>query len=166
MRAAIILVIFFSGMVNAEINQVWSNVYQGVDRSIDQALAMTVDDSSNVYVTGHTGLFQKNDFLTIKYDSAGNQIWSAEHAGTQNAVDQAIAIDIDPNGDIVVLGSSHNQNTGFDITLLKYNSDGQLLWHKDFHQSTYDFAANMKINSNGEIVVLGSTFNSFFTRFG
>src|SRR5438105_7779340 len=56
-------------------NQEWMARYDGQGRD-DQANALAVDDSGNVYVTGFSGsIYTQFDCATIKYNSAGQQAW-------------------------------------------------------------------------------------------
>lgn len=55
----------------------WSTQYDGEAHRDDRCKAISVDDSSNVYVTGSSedaaGI---SAIVTVKYDSAGNPIWT------------------------------------------------------------------------------------------
>src|SRR6266496_3887063 len=72
----------------------------------DLARAIAVDSSGNVYVTGRSwgpgGGFP--DYVTVKYDSAGQELWVAHYNGPGNGQDEAHAIAIDSSGNIYVTG--------------------------------------------------------------
>ena len=53
----------------------WLNLYTSPIPSDNIPTAMTVDASDNVYVTGESGPAGYSDFQTIKYSSAGAQLW-------------------------------------------------------------------------------------------
>src|SRR5574341_2035151 len=47
------------------------------DNGYEEAVAIAVDDSGNVYVTGHSsGGKEGYDFATIKYGANGDTIWT------------------------------------------------------------------------------------------
>jgi hypothetical protein len=60
----------------------WTNRYIGPDYGWDQANALAVDASGNVFVTGYSGGasgftgFSGSDYVTIAYSSAGVQLWT------------------------------------------------------------------------------------------
>lgn len=97
---------------------------------IDEATAIAVDDSGNVYVTGKSqGDGTSFDFLTIKYDSTGNIIWRARYNNSDNDAngeDVATAIVVDSEGNVYVTGKSARTNTDpidFDFATVKYKQN-------------------------------------------
>jgi len=86
----------------------------------DRAQAITIDGSSNVYVTGASeDGFYSRDYATIKYNSNGDTAWVRRYNGPGNTDDWAYAIAVDYSRDVYVVGSSGT---------VKYDSDGNQLW--------------------------------------
>ena len=110
-------------------NQLWVARYNGPENLRDEAEAIALDASGNVYVTGRTYLSGKDsDYSTIKYDPNGNQLWVARYNGPGNAEDRAYAMTLDASGNIYVTGGSYGGGTGQDYATIKYDPDGNQLW--------------------------------------
>lgn len=138
----------------------WSRRYNGPGNGNDQAKAITVDDSGNIYVTGFsagvgTG---SSDYATIKYNSAGDSLWVKRYNGTSNSVDIANALDADLSGNVYVTGYSAGAGTGtFDYATIKYNSSGDSLWVKRYNGpgNGEDVAYSLEVDNSGNIFVTG-----------
>ena len=55
-----------------------ADVYGGL---IDYSAQMTIDAAGNVYLTGVAASLSSSEFLTLKYDPAGNLLWSRIYPG-------------------------------------------------------------------------------------
>jgi hypothetical protein len=56
----------------------WTATYDGVAHDYDGAGKVVVDAAGNVYVTGHAnGVGSQGDIVTLKYNLAGVQQWTA-----------------------------------------------------------------------------------------
>ncbi len=56
-----------------------------------------------MYVTGNSAKENSEfDFLTVKYDSKGNEIWTARFSRSANSSDKAIILSLDEAGNIYV----------------------------------------------------------------
>jgi hypothetical protein len=75
----------------------WTNRYNGDANGDDQAEAMAVDASGNVFVTGWSPPI---GYLTIAYSSAGVPLWTNRY----EQYGGAYAIAVDPSGNVVVTG--------------------------------------------------------------
>lgn len=88
-------------------NAIWAARYDGPGNGPDYAGAIAVDQSGNVYVTGgSTGTGGSLDYTTIKYDSAGNQLWVARYDGPASRDDVAVGLAVSASGNVYVTGFS------------------------------------------------------------
>jgi uncharacterized protein (TIGR03437 family) len=103
-------------------NQEWTAVYDGPAKAADEALALAIDGSGNVYVTGQSvGSGSAFDYATIKYSGAGIEQWVKRYAGANNRNDGASDIAIDGRGGVYVSGSSNIDDAGrAKIVTIKY----------------------------------------------
>ena len=100
---------------------VWVRRYNGPGNSYDQAYALAVDDSGNVYVTGYSeGIGTSYDYATIKYAPDGDSVWVRRYNGLGNSNDLAKALAIDNSGNIYVTGSSIGSYPNYDYATVKY----------------------------------------------
>lgn len=129
--------------------QQWVRIYTGQGNfGLDEAYAVTADASGNAYVTGFS--FEAatgNDFVTIKYDSTGNPLWTRRFDGIASSDDGANAIALDSDGSVCVTGTTQRNPAGgnYDFTTLKYSSTGVLRWFDSF---------NGPANSNDEGIAI------------
>jgi len=141
-------------------NQLWVQRYNGPGNSWDYANAIALDGSGNVYVTGLSlGSGTNNDYATIKYDPAGNQIWVQRYNGPGNYIDEATAIAVDGSGNVYVTGSSANVNnaSNYDYATIKYDQAGNQLWAKRYNGpgNYYDNATAIAVDGSGNVYVTG-----------
>ena len=70
-----------------QVDTAWVRRYNGPGNSGDQARAIAVDGSGNVYVTGGSdGSGTSGDYATIKYDPQGNELWVKDTTDQETAV--------------------------------------------------------------------------------
>jgi hypothetical protein len=85
----------------------WTNRYNGPVNGNDQAVAMAVDSSNNVIVTGYSvGSLYDYDYATIKYSSEGVPLWTNRYNGPWNGPDNANAVAVDGSNNVIVTGWS------------------------------------------------------------
>jgi len=101
----------------------WVARYNGPGNSNDGASALGIDAEANIYVTGYSWSGASNDYVTVKYDSAGAEKEVAIYNGPGNGDDQAVALAVDEKGDIYVTGSSVGSGTGYDFATIKYTDN-------------------------------------------
>lgn len=100
----------------------WVRRYNGPANSRDEANAIAVDTSGNVYVTGRSrGSNGDYNYATVKYDSAGTRKWVRRYNGPGNGDDEAKAIAVDASRKVYVTGLSYvDAGRVQDYTTIKY----------------------------------------------
>ncbi|MGA2916525.1 MAG: SBBP repeat-containing protein [Sedimentisphaerales bacterium] len=143
-------------------NQKWAARYDGPPSSDDDAQAIAVDNSGNVYVTGRSDNSTNSDYATIKYDLNGNQKWAARYDGPPSSDDYAYAIALDSQGNIYVTGKSIGSGTGIDYATIKYDLNGNQKWvaRYDGPGNAEDYAQAIVSDSTGNVYVTGSSWDS------
>ena len=147
----------------ATVRQAWVARYNGPGNLDDVARPIAVDRSGNVYITGYSedptnGL----DYLTIKYDSAGQQQWVKRYDGPAHDWDMPEAIAVDLSGNVYVTGESVGGAGYFGFATIKYNSAGQRQWVARYNgePAANDFAFAIAVDSVGNVYVTGESFSS------
>ncbi len=130
-------------------------------REYSLGLAITVDDSGYIYVTGPDwGL--GNDCETIKYNSSGDTVWIATYDGPDSRHDRGCAIVIDKDYNVYVTGYSHGSGTSADYVTIKYNSLGIEQWVERYNGpgNGYDRPYAIALDDSGNVYVTGSSRGS------
>jgi hypothetical protein len=139
---------------NSAGEQQWAAEYQS-GTSDDEPAAITVDGSGNVYVTGMTQTCEHGyDYVTLKYNSSGEEQWMARYDGPGHGDDSGAAIAVDGTGNVYVTGYSYGA-TNPDYATIKYDSTGQQLWVARYDQGGFDYAHSLTIDGSGDVYVTG-----------
>ena len=123
------------------------------------AEAIAVDAAGNVYVTGYSSENNVIDVVTLKYNPGGVLLWERRYnspGGNNQPNDMAL----DVSGDIYIAGASWvTAQQDFDMLLLKYDSDGNLLCDRtpDNGDGQLDTAYKMAIDLQGNAILAGFT---------
>ncbi len=136
----------------------WTNRYNGPGNANDYANASAVDGGNNVIVTGYsTGSDSGRDYVTIKYSSAGEPLWTNRYNGPGNANDNAHAVVVDGNNDVIVTGYSAGSGSGDDYATIKYSSTGEPLWTNRCNGpgNTNDYAQAVAVDGSNNVIVTG-----------
>ncbi len=148
---------------NSEGEEEWVARYNGPGNSGDYANAIAVDGSGNVYVTGESyGSGSSFDYMTVKYNSEGEEQWVARYDGPGNSSDEAHAIAVDGSGNVYVTGYSKGSDTYYDYATVKYNSSGQEQWvaRYDGPGNDDDYASAIAVDGSGNVYVTGGSEGS------
>lgn len=143
--------------------EIWAVHYQEEPGCYNTPFALAVDAGGNAVITGQ-GLDPGSSTAhatTIKYDPAGNLLWSVSLDSKWGAGN---SLALDPNGDICIAAEFIGFDGAVSHLVVKYAPDGQEIW-RDGH--SYD-GPHSSISSSGRIAadpqggVLAGFNDSFF----
>ena len=147
------LVLKFDGSGNFQ----WSKTWGG--GSFDVAYDIAFDIGSNLYVAAESYSLG-NRAVLLKFDPSGNLLSSRAWKGPAT-YDSGYSVDVDMNGNVILAGTSWdysvvpNHNS---ILLIKFDNQGNFLWHENLVSGAEDEAGGSKIvrfGSSGNIIVAG-----------
>ncbi len=158
-----VLVYFMIFLPSINFAYIWIANYDGPNNRGDEACAIAIDDSGNVYITGESwSPTTYEDYATVKYNSNGEEQWATRYNGADSSYDEASAIAIDDNGNVYVTGSSYSSSTSEDYLTVKYNSNGVEQWVAKYNGTgnDYDKAFAIVVDGSGNVYVTGESWDS------
>ncbi|MFH1101095.1 MAG: hypothetical protein V1726_03560 [Methanobacteriota archaeon] len=125
----------------------------------DEALAVAVH-FSGIYVVGYTtNEFKKSDFLIIKYDQYGQELWRRQPPSSKDLDSVANSVAVDPDGNCYVVGYIKSPFTGNkDWLIMKFSSNGveDIAWHHIYDgNGGDDVAYSIAIDLKTYVYVVG-----------
>jgi hypothetical protein len=138
----------------------WVRRYNGTGDSIDYPVAIAVDASENIYVTGSSwGGGTDYDYATIKYYPNGDTAWVRRYNGTGDSTDLVAALAVDSSGNVYVTGRSYGSGTNSDYATIKYKANGDTAWVRRYNGSGnwFDVASSMAVDGSGNVYVTGTS---------
>lgn len=146
--------------------QVWLAEY-AVPAGFANAIALTVDQAENVLVTGWQAVSGGDrEYLTLKYNSQGTELWARTYSGLAGRDNIPIGIGVDSVGNVTVTGQS-SRGSSDDFETVQYSSTGDLRWSHLYESPANrgDQVLGLAIDSAGDVIVMGYTFNIRFSGF-
>lgn len=123
------------------------------------ARVIAIDSNGTVYTAGEGPL----GVFLLKFNSTGGLIWQRTWGGSSKAHGNGVAAD--SLGNIYVVGTANSSGFGdnvfADLTVLKFNSTGSLLWGRAWGGFGYDSGQGVTVDAAGNVYVVGNT-----NRFG
>ncbi|MBK8551262.1 MAG: hypothetical protein IPL53_09465 [Ignavibacteria bacterium] len=115
MKTILTVLLFFTNSIISfgQVTQKWTARFD-YNNYADESNVVRADNLGNVYVFGSSALNGTVfDFLTIKYDSLGNIVWTRRYDGASNGEDYGISMELDRDGYIYVAGRSRRNLAPF-----------------------------------------------------
>lgn len=138
-------------------NMEWVKNYGSPD-SIEWS-ATTKDVYWNVITIGNTQVTgEKTNILVTKFDDSGSIIWQTDWNGPMNGFDYGADVICDAIGNIYAVGASHyNNDTTFDITIIKYDEYGNIEWETNYDAGKNDYPTKITNDMYGNIYITGTS---------
>jgi len=136
--------------------QLWNTTWGGDNTDLGHGI--TIDNKSNIYVTGYTDVFGpgESDAFIVKYNSTGTQLWNKTWGGVGHDFANAITQDNETN--VYITGTTYSFGAGkSDIFIVKYNSTGTQLWNKTWGQSNIDLGKDITVDNINNIYITGKS---------
>lgn len=153
---------FFAEQLDPNGNTLWEKFYGSPtyeycnDAIIDNHGRIVLGGASYGYNYGlSNGLF---DFYVIKLDAAGNKISEGHFGG--GGTEWANAIIQTSDGGYVMAGYTNTGTLGYDIYLVKTDSNFILQWAHNYGDSLDDYAYDVTEDVNGNLWIMGSMESS------
>lgn len=147
-------------------NRLWANRYNGPADNDDKPVALAVDRSGNVAVTGESyGVGTDLDYATVRYSTSGQELWVRRYNGSADTADHAGAVAVDGVGATYVSGWSYEDDGLTLATTIKYDLLGDVVWTahcEDPDSSLSSFRAEgMAVDSAGNVFLGGYGSRAF-----
>lgn len=134
---------------------VWQARYNGPRNGGDMLGGIVPDNQGGVYAGG-TADMEFNQYAAVKYDSLGNEVWSAQYGESRHFTYAGIAVD--RQGSLLQSGTYWDHESHRDVIVtIKRKFSGELDWVAEygsedlFYASVYDVATDAK----GNVYVVG-----------
>ncbi|HEY0867446.1 MAG TPA: hypothetical protein VGE01_08710 [Fimbriimonas sp.] len=143
-------------------NRQWFRRFDGKEHLDDIGAKVAVDPAGHAIIAGMTRTTasgNRYEFVTAKYDPAGNRVWARLY-GVANQTGRVEALQVDAAGNVYLACTVGPSGGPTDVLLVKYGSDGTMLWDRRYDGgdgTRSDAASAMAIASNGDAIVVGSS---------
>lgn len=142
----------------------WPFIYTGPLSTVnDEARAIKVDVSGNVYVTGRANISGLADYLTLKVNSAGVLQWTKRYNGPFNSEDYCVALVLDNTQSNVYAGGTSFRGGVQNYFIIKYNaSTGDSVRAASYDGPSFniDILSAMAIDYANNVYVTGYSFDA------
>jgi len=143
--------------INPDGSLAWEKTFGG--NGEDQAASIQQTTDGGYVVAGVTTSFGAGDcdVYVLKINPDGSLAWEKTFGG--NGEDQAASIQQTTDGGYIVAGVTTSFGaSGYDVYVLKLNSDGSLAWQKTYGGDAADYASSIQQTTDGGYIVAGNTW--------
>ena len=139
----------------------WVARYNSPGNGDDGATGIAIDGSGNVYVTGGSldPITNYEQYVTIKYNSGGQEQWDASYNGPYNGAHTPLGIAVDGSGNVYVTGQSVGAGFHYDYATVKYDPAGTEQWVARYNGpgDSEDSASAIAVDGSGNVYVAGTS---------
>ncbi len=149
-------VLLTGGKLSPDGDSLWMRSLSGMT-----AYGVAADPWGNVIVTGYiyTDTSSLEDYCTVKYNPNGDTLWTRTF--DSGDWDEAHGVATDSEGNVIVTGWICTPYSGiFNYCTIKYDPNGNMLWKRIFDWRWEDFAQDVAVDGEGNVIVTGYSDNN------
>jgi len=124
----------------------------------DSAKALTRTRDGKFVMVGHREVARSGDtdFFVMKMDQNGKKIWARTYG--QSAPDSLLGVTATVDNGIVAVGKTRSYGSEqTDLTVMKFDTKGKLIWHKIYGFKYYEYGNAVATTRDGGFVLVGGT---------
>lgn len=163
-------------------NVIWVKGAGGT--GFDMGYSCATDNDGNIIATGRfksstitfgsTTLTNAGgyDYYIVKYDPSGNVLWAKSSGGSSD--EKGLGCSTDLNGNIVATGSFQSTPCAFggvsltnaggnDVFVVKYDTDGNVIWAKSAGGTSNENSYNCATDASGNVIITGDFLSTTLT---
>lgn len=157
--------------LSASGNKEWSRYYGGantdtlydaIETQDNSFLLVGSSDSNDVDISKNNGSY---DFWVVKIDAKGDVIWEKSYGGSE--IDEAFSITKTLDNNFIITGNSRSNdkqvaknNGSSDIWIIKINTEGKLIWEKNYGGTSFDISSAIIASKEGGFFIVGNSRSS------
>jgi hypothetical protein len=143
---------------DADSNVVWARSLSSADEDYAHCLALAPDGGA--YIAGSYGYHPgSDDAFLARYAPDGSLDWQRTWGGGKTAQDFALTAD-NGNGQVYLATTLNQDVTGYDIALLKFDSDGNWAWTRMWGALYPQETSGLALAPDGSLLLAGQYANS------
>jgi len=124
----------------------------------DVATALTRTRGGEFVMVGYREIERAGDadFFLMKLDQNGKKIWAKTYGEAYEDTLEGVTATVD--GGIVAIGKTRSYGSEqSDLTVMKYDAAGKLIWHKIYGFKYYDYGNAVATTRDGGFILAGGT---------
>lgn len=141
-------------------------LHQSVASSLNESprKIISTKDSCSIIVGFQADGFNSNNIYIVKLDSTLMPIWDLSIGGTDNDYATGI-IELSDTSYVVSSDSRSFSDGGYDIYLLKFDRNGNVIWDRNFGNDLDNGSQGLISTTEGNVFVYGETYVDFRPHF-
>jgi hypothetical protein len=139
-------------------DSLWLKTYNYINSGDGYCIGLT--DDQGYFVCGRMwdGSIGKSGALAVRFDAAGDTLWTREIVGQEDRFLSSGMQTID--GGFIACGSIDGQDNARSVLLMKFSANGDTLWSKKFDQDLVSIAYGVRQTGDNGFILCGETRSS------